>query len=371
MRSRRWIVLVAILVLSMAVTGCGLLQGVQEVTDVVKEVSEQIETPKETSADPVDVDADVDEEPVADEGVASDPDDSILEDLEIVDVDSLDSYRQLLIWAFTEGEETEEWAVTTEYVRNPPAQRTHWRGTDWRGDISGWEMIQIGPVTYMRVSEEGEEEEWMSMTSEDAEDPEQQLDLYGLGSGEHYLRSGYCEQGPDREFEGHPVVHMVCSKEALGDEFTFWLFGGRLADGGVEIWISTEYEVQVGNITWWEGEDEDGVYHNWRTEQRVWDINAPFNIEAPEGAQAPGLPDDVPLIPGAHVLTAMSGMASFEVDADLDEVLDFYREQMPEHGWTLQSEFGEMFTYTKNGREATLIFSEVNDKVNGVVMITE
>jgi hypothetical protein len=276
-----------------------------------------------------------------------------------------------MFWAVTEGDEHTEWSISTEFVRDPASQRMIWEGTDEEGNVTSWEMIQIGTVTYMRMSEEGEDEEWMSMTSDDAEPPTQDETAFDMDDPETYLASGHCDNKGRDDVEGQRATHYVCNKDVFAEDPALWMTGGEMTDGGMEIWVSDENDIQVRTIIWWEGVDEDNVSHAWRMEDKVWDINEPFTIDPPEGAAAPGLPEDVPLPSGATVTTAMGEMVGFEVEMSMDDLVAFYHDAMPANDWTLESEYEGMLTYVKEGRTATIMLSEEDAMVSGMIMISE
>jgi hypothetical protein len=370
MRTKTWIAIALALALMFAVSGCDLLQGAQEVVETVKEVaSEQAApvgeaTPSSATGKQA---ATPDDDDVAEQEAEAE------EEIDLADVEALDSYRQLVSWETTEGDETNSWSMLTEFVRDPAAQRTVMVVVDDAGTEFGWEMIQIGTTTYMKYSTEGEEDAWMSMTSDDAEPPSQDLDMYNLQGSEYYLNSGHCANKGRDDVEGQRATHYVCTKDVYGDEFSFWIAGGRLTAGGMEFWISAEYDVEVRNISWWDVVDQDNVEYTWRVEQKVWDINQPISIEAPEGVAAAGLPEDVPLYPDATITTAMTGMVAFEVVAELDDVVAFFKEEMPNNGWALESEYAGMLSYTKEARQITIMVGqdEGSAKVSGAYMLTE
>jgi hypothetical protein len=259
----------------------------------------------------------------------------------------------------------------TEFVREPASQRSVWVAVDADGNESGWEVVQIGNVTYMSFSSAGEDPQWMSMSSDEADVPTQDLNMYSAGSADSYLGSAHCENRGRDDVEGHRAVRWVCSQEVFGSTFAWWLDGGRFTDGGMEFWISEQYDVQIGSLTWWEGVDGEGNDVSWYMEEKVWAINEPFTIEAPAGVELPGLPDDVPLMPNARVTTAMAGMVVIEIEAPIDEVLDFYREEMAEYGWDLDGEYGESLNFSKGARTLMAMFTTQGAKVSGVFMVSE
>ncbi len=362
----RTLVVVAILLVAVAGLGCGTLRRAQ---DTISAVDEAVQTAKEVaeSVDTPGPDTDSEQEQTP---ADAEPGDAVeAEDIEVLPVDALDSYRQETTMRVTEDGETEGWTMMVEFVREPPASHMVWRSIDDDGETSVWEMIQIDTVTYMRTSDRGEPGEWMSMTSEDAQPPEQDTALFDWLGPSQYTDDEHCTQSRGRaDVNGHPAVHFSCSKEVFGDLFGIWVLGGKLLSGSAEAWISTEYQVPVRVITQWEAEDADGTAHAMYMERVVSAINEPLVIEAPEGVAGPGLPDDIPLYPGARITYAMTGMASFEVEADIDDVMAYYMEEMVANGWDAGDSSGEMHTFSKNGRDAMLVFAEDGDTVTVTVM---
>jgi hypothetical protein len=93
----------------------------------------------------------------------------------------------------------------------------------------------------------------------------------------------------------------------------------------------------------------------------IYDVNAPFTIEPPEGADEGGLPDDVPVYPNGVQTFSSAGMTTFKSPDDLTSVADFYREALVAAGWTMESddEIEAMVNqvWKKGGRTLTLVAS--------------
>jgi len=89
---------------------------------------------------------------------------------------------------------------------------------------------------------------------------------------------------------------------------------------------------------------------------------------APGAASAPptGLPDDLPLYAGAVPVSSMASPGKGTVvnlrSADAPElVFEWYRAELPKHGWTLDKQNGagdqHLITARKDGRKASLLIS--------------
>ena len=313
----------------------------------------------ESSGEP----ADTQDEDEADD---ADSDDSP----DIRSLDTLDSYRQTMTTRTVSDGEVTEWTLVMEYVRDPAATRMVWSSADEEGEEESWETIQIGTTTYMRGDEDDEgQAEWISYTTEDAEDPEAAADITNWVSAGNYLDDPSCKRQGSEDVDGQDATLYVCDAGVFGAFSSIWGATGKLIEGSVQTWVSDEHDVALRSISEWIGEDDEGIRHEYRSEAVITDINEPISIEAPAGIEAPGLPEDVPLYPGATMTMAMAGMVGFEVEAELADVTAFYREQMETAGWTLDSEFEGMLNYSKDGRTAMIVLSESDSTVEGSIMV--
>ncbi|MHB1318556.1 MAG: hypothetical protein ACYCYF_08070 [Anaerolineae bacterium] len=306
-----------------------------------------------------------------DEAEADDTDDEAEAAPDVATLDTLDSYRQSMTTRVVSGDEVTEWTILTEFVREPRAQRMVWSSVDAEGNqTESWETIQIGTTTYMRGDEaSGGSAEWVSYSSEDAEEPEGSADITNWMNAANYLEDPNCKRQGREDVDGQNAVLYVCDEGVFGAYGGVWGVTGKLIEASIQTWVSDEYDVPLRSITEWVGEDDDKVRHEYFSEGIITDINEPITIEPPEGVDKPGLPEDVPLYPDAKITLAMAGMVGFEVDAALPDVIAFYKEEMVAQGWALDTDGGEMLSFSKEGRSATVMMSASDATVSGSIIV--
>ncbi len=89
-----------------------------------------------------------------------------------------------------------------------------------------------------------------------------------------------------------------------------------------------------------------------------------------------GLPDDIPLYPGAQLVAApASGQSSFQVTASLEMVSSFYQQQMPQQGWKVtqmqdNGSDGVILAFSKDTRVAHIVISPGFQSGQVVILIT-
>jgi hypothetical protein len=185
----------------------------------------------------------------------------------------------------------------------------------------------------------------------------------------NYLDDANCKRKGRDDVDGQAAVLYVCEQGVFGAYSGIWGATGKLVSGSVQTWVSDEYDVPLRSISEWIGEDDDKVRHEYYSEASITDINEPIKIEAPEGVDLPGLPEDVPLYPDASITLAMAGMVGFDVEAEMADVIAFYREQMVASGWTLDTDGGEMLSFSKESRTATIMLSADDTLVSGSIIV--
>jgi hypothetical protein len=363
--------------LALLLSGCGAAQ--RAVVDVVEEaVSEGVEQAQEAvspteaaSANPTDTPAKAEEAPTApstptapaapttapeesepEEGEADEP---AIDPLEVTDFERLDSYRmtQMIRWQTEDEDGTDEGQMHMEidFLREPRAMQ--WQvveSTD--GDAESFGMIWLDGVVYM-----GSDDEWMAVASE-----EDMHDPWSMPP-EQFVSSSSDRIGTET-INGMRTVHY------RDEDLDSMLMGlGHVTQA--DYWVSEEHDIVVRSIVVWTGKDEDGHDMHYEMQWDVTEINQPITITAPEGVAKPGLPDDVPLMAEATDVQSMSGFTGFEVDADVQEVTEYYLDALADQGWSLEEDMGVMLVFTKDGRNMTLMIDESGPPTKVTIMIEE
>jgi len=118
------------------------------------------------------------------------------------------------------------------------------------------------------------------------------------------------------------------------------------------------------------------------------ELNTDFAIDLPEEALgAESLDDqldpvdlseiDLPIMANAEVDFARQGLVSYVVEASLDEVVSFYRVELPNSGWVpdtsaeVITEESALFSFTKGDAQLSLIIAKEADGTTSVIMSTE
>jgi predicted small secreted protein len=356
-----------LLALSLVLAGCGTAQRVVEeaVQEAVSESAEQAASSSEptsskggkgTEATPEATAAPAEEQEPAEE---PSPEEAEIDPDEVTAFDTLDSYRmtQAMRWQAETDEGTEEGEMRWEiaYVREPAAMHWIMSGSEGPGadDETYMEMIQVEGTSY--VNYDGDE--WMAITSDE------DLGDVWSHSPDDLVDSDSQRVGTET-VNGYRCVHYRSTDTAA-------YFGmGQLTEA--DYWVSTEHDVVVRGVVGWLVDDVDGESGEWHMEWNITDINEPITIVAPEGVAKPGLPEDVPLMPGASNVSSMMGMTNFEVEATADEVTTFYMEALEDNGWTHgDSPIPSMHSFSKDGRELTLMIDDESTPTEVTIMIAE
>ena len=69
------------------------------------------------------------------------------------------------------------------------------------------------------------------------------------------------------------------------------------------------------------------------------DFNQSVDIKPPEGCAEDSSELEYPITPDAYQLSTVLGITSYKTDLSLEDVIQFYRDEMPAAGWTLDEEF--------------------------------
>ena len=107
-----------------------------------------------------------------------------------------------------------------------------------------------------------------------------------------------------------------------------------------------------------------------------FDFDQPVTIAPPEecAAQAGGGTSEFPMVEDATEVFAMAGLTSYTSKLDFEAVLQFYKDQMPQAGWTLAEEFVAgplgLLTFTSGDRSAqvTVTYDQGSDQVSVAIL---
>jgi hypothetical protein len=332
--------------------GCGvggLIGGGTETPSAVEEIEE---AEQDEEAEPVE---EVEEAEEMEEGE---------EDVSIASVtdglQDLDSYRSNFTMVFEGGgsSEGEEWTLEMdiEYVRDPLAQRIAIQGGGM-GEMTegGMESIRIGDQQYVVVGDQcissSVEDDAMDMGMFEIDDV-----MGGLENAQRVL--------PDETINGILCRHYVFDQTALA-----W---AALTQAEGEAWIAVDGDYVVKYTLVADGQDpasQQEGHLEW--EYEVLAVNESFTIEAPAGCDA--AESEFPIMPDATNVTTFGGMLSYQSSSSLDEVTDFYQEQMQAQGW---SDTGDSFittgtamlNYVKDDRKATVTLTGEDGTVSVIIM---
>jgi hypothetical protein len=363
MRKRRWLPVVLLVLASLACSVFGraeeAIEAGKEVATRVSEVATVVEEegvatlmPESSEGEPAD------EEPATEE-----PAD---EELNLEDLSGLDSYRTRFSveWRPEEGE-PEIIRFEEAHTRNPSAQRMV---MEEGAGGEGFELVQI------------EDKSWLcgggACTQMDADAEE----LASGFSDAAMFDPGDMTDESNATFVGRETIDGVRTRHYtlnLTPMQAAFLGQGEMSDLAGEAWIADEPDLPAFAVrfemSWTEKRQDLTGQASFVYE--TYDVNVPFTIEPPEGAEESGLPEDVPVYPNGEETFSMAGMTSFSTPDSLTAVVDFYRDGLAAEGWTAESDeaLGEMVqqTWKKGDRTLTLIVSAQDEETTVMITIEE
>jgi hypothetical protein len=294
------------------------------------------------------------------------------------DFSSFRSQVRMTIRGTRDGEEVEEIVeFSVAETKDPPAQHVVISGVGLGDDSGTMEMYQVEDTMYMLV-----EGQWMSFPAEAGESASE-----GLIEANTLLDEtcGWKRQS-DTEWDGVPVEHWTLTKEDLEaclptdeleglgevDQVSGEVYIAK--EGGYLAWMELSFEGENldSGLTGSEESIQDGSFE---LHYEVTDVDAPFTIDVPpEALESSASPDDIPTPPDAEEVQNLFGMISLTSPSEASEVAGFYREQMPQNGWTEVSDdsYGDVYSleYNKDGRTASLLITTDQDSGKTSVLIT-
>ncbi|MGC9347486.1 MAG: hypothetical protein ACP5JG_05030, partial [Anaerolineae bacterium] len=280
------------------------------------------------------------------------------------------SYRTEMTWSIEQDDGTvEEFTIEQATTHDPAATRFTVEAED--GSI---EFIQIEDEVYVRFGDQ-----WMQSSSDEISDMGSEFD--SILSGEEWVDEVKDE---DYEYLGKETVNGLDTRhyKAEYDEKWMTLFDEEesiddVESGTADIWVADEPDLPqfvVRLILEMTG-TMDGEEGTVMLTMDVVDVNEPFVIEVPEAAASGGLPEDVPLYPGAQDVSSLGTITVFSVDDDVETVNEYYESELENAGWTQTEDAFSTSSmansvWEKDDRTLNLTISENEDEGNTNVMLT-
>jgi hypothetical protein len=363
MRSKAWLPIAVLVLSSLACSLCGRAERAVE-------VGKEAATRASEVATAVGEDVAVTELPeTADEDAQEvTPTDGAGEDESSPEVDAdalseLDSYRVRMIsrWVPDEGP-AEGMTVEQAHTREPVAQRF----LIDMGDGVVTELVQIGDQAWYCSGG--------SCTQTEA-DPEELASNFGDSM---LLDPADVTGDADATFVGRERMNGIQTRHYtlnMTDAQAALLAQGEVVNIQSDVWVADEPDLPSYTarfqMTWDETRDEEAGKSEFLYD--IYDVNEPFEIEPPEGAEGSGLPEDVPLYSNAEELFAMEGMATFNSPDDVASVADFYRDALSAEGWASQTDeqMGDTVqqVWQKEDRTLTLMVSREDGGSSVIITI--
>ncbi len=274
----------------------------------------------------------------------------------------LNSYRARIAyrWA-TDSGTVESMVVEMDETREPPARRYRVSSED---EAEAVEYVQIGNTAWYCFG---------GTCGQTEQDPEEAIEQFGADL--KFDPAGFLSG--DYRYAGRETVNGIACRhyELLLSpaEVAAITASEDVTDVEAEAWIADESGLPsfvVRFILTWRG-TTNGQPGEGQYQYDIYEVNSAFTIEPPEGAPT-GLPEDIPLYPNASGVSLMQGMASFTTSDAVEAVGQFYKDQLPGMGWTLQEETAIsgtiMQTWVKGDRSLSVMVSSSDSTTQVVLM---
>ena len=266
--------------------------------------------------------------------------------------------------------ETEQEASMTflgAEIREPRAY--HYIFTDER-EGSKMEMIFVNDVLFMYDEEQGG---WIAMpggegsafgeslfTPADFLEDEEWIEDAKLVNAHEKVDGVDCS---------HYQIRQENFQETFGDEEV------TIKEGEMNVWVANDQNYVAKVVLKAVGVDQAGHEGNMDLTLRVYDVNKDFEISPPPeediiqdmtGLFGGGdeLLDSLPIPDDAADVVVFMGMKTFASQLTIDELVQFYRDEMPPLGWTEdESQFATMegmatMTFIKDGDTVNIVISD-------------
>lgn len=282
---------------------------------------------------------------------------------------TLKSYKAHLLLKFVgKDEEGKDVNATLdlveEFIANPQARRIILLsiGNTQPNQTGSIEMITIGDTGYLVFESEGKKSCISTSASETNTEALFTPEMLGGISGAKYVKT--------------ETVNGVKAKYYTWKEGGLTGMGFASAKGDVWVAVDGNYVVKYtaegtgkGSLFGSSGKEEGTI----TIEYNVTNINGSFKIEPPKDCESAA--SDIPIMADAQNKSMFGDMISYESASSFEDVVNFYKKEMPAAGWEQADEPTEMeelamLSYTKDNNKAQLMISFDKDKKIVSVLIT-
>jgi hypothetical protein len=280
---------------------------------------------------------------------------------------SLDSYESTFNMSFegTKDGESDSWTWVMEeaYIKNPPAKRSSFTSTGANAEAAGgFETIEVDGKTYSRFGE-------MCASSDSSEAPE---------ANTTFSPSDIIGDIRTSQLVGVENINGVSAKHYVVDANSIIALGGYTNAKG-EAWIADPGNFVVKYLFEATGKDQffggdTNTEGTIRWDYEVKSINQPVEIKAPEDCG--GAPADIPIMADAKDQSAFGEMTTYASPSAFEDVVNFYKEQMPANGWSEDTSGGmstdnfASLSFKKDGSTASITISFDTSNNTTSVLIT-
>jgi hypothetical protein len=285
----------------------------------------------------------------------------------------LKSYKSTFVVKFVgkdgQGQPVNEsWEMREEFIQEPRAQRIAFTSIglseEQAAQSGAFEMITIGDTSYMVMQDNDGKRSCISMSSDEATQPEQGLfspATLGGVSGAKYVKTD--------------TVNGIKAKHYAWEEGGLVGLGFTSAKGDVWVAVDGDYVVKytaeaTGKDMLFGSTAEEGTI---TVEYNLTEVNGSFQIEPPADCEAPAT--DIPIMADAKDKSTFGEMVSYTSASAFADVVEFYKTEMPNNGWQSSGEPTEMeglamLEFAKDNRKAQVMISHDTDKQITDVVIT-
>jgi hypothetical protein len=309
-----------------------------------------------------------------------------LDPLSLTTPANLSSYRSsmnIVITQIVDGQELVETVdFETAFTSDPLAQYVSVAssGAGAAGGMESVEWYQVGDTMYVDLGTG----EWVSLPVSEGEDL-----VAGLVTPDALLDDtcGWQSQG-STTLEGIQVERWTTTKAQMDACMPAGQMTGigNVTDAGGEMFVALDGSYVAQMDFFFAGTELDlGIS---ATDQpvgegrldfsyKLTDVNQPFSIDLPEGAQAAASgPEDIPVPENAQEVTNMGGGFITFLSPDTPaQLADYYKAQMPGFGWSEVSagDVGGMvmLEFTKEGKTASIMLQPADAGGSSAVITVE